>query len=726
MTGELCAGGPAEFPEYLAASGFQRSNGLRRKDLITSPTTGVSPVLPRFPQELPLRTLLRCAILLISACLLPAPLLAREAAPGLALVPVFESPRSHSPLQLEARLLWDDPHVLEGRLQLDFYVGEQRIHTWISRDIVLSGGELSLPVMVPSVILPTERAFLNIDATFTTAHGSYHYPEELHTLYWADWKRVQVIGVVHSAVQSLASIRLGGPSSGNTHWLTPFRLDEQAPDPEYSRHLSCRVLQVDPNRLPDQPLELAEFDVLILTREGFTQLTPRQLQALAAWTEAGGAVCVDVGQARIHAQQQFLQQLLSSLPGAPVVFDSNGQILPFLPESPAWVLASPGLGRALVVWGTVDLDAPSWRAAVLALLRLRSAQVANVVATGAWQPPPSSIHALQNKSYHPLMPDRAHQSLAELRRVLMPARIVSIPFRTVALLLGCCLLAIGPGDYFLLTWLNRRRWTWLLFPSIALATSLYAVHLAQSGIGRADLRTSMTFVDLTHEGRTARTSRYELHFAAAEKDLQQEFKQALITPMELRLDYHLDADGDPMLIPAPAGILTASAPPAFIGRVPTNYVSRRHVRQWEPQLARTTVLGPDESVAVPDFPWERITVDAMQNAQQQAQLLADLQSSLSAAAVVLLHQDQKIVRSSLSPADERLTAVLELSRKLSCPDHSGYFHLVSQIAPNAGGNFEDLALHDKTDPGQWLLLIIVPDGDGNFTIYRRLLRAETL
>ena len=49
----------------------------------------------------------------------------------------------------------------------------------------------------------------------------------------------------------------------------------------------------------------------------------------------------------------------------------------------------------------------------------------------------------------------------------------------------------------------------------------------------------------------------------------------------------------------------------------------------------------------------------------------------------------------------------------------GVFRAVSRVAPHGGDNFEDLALLDPTDRGQWLLVIAVADGD-SLLLYRHL------
>jgi hypothetical protein len=58
-------------------------------------------------------------------------------------------------------------------------------------------------------------------------------------------------------------------------------------------------------------------------------------------------------------------------------------------------------------------------------------------------------------------------------------------------------------------------------------------------------------------------------------------------------------------------------------------------------------------------------------------------------------------------------------RELCVRPQRGFFTVVSQVSPTGGGDFEDSALLDPTDPDSWLLAVIVRDGQ-NFTVYRRL------
>jgi hypothetical protein len=53
-----------------------------------------------------------------------------------------------------------------------------------------------------------------------------------------------------------------------------------------------------------------------------------------------------------------------------------------------------------------------------------------------------------------------------------------------------------------------------------------------------------------------------------------------------------------------------------------------------------------------------------------------------------------------------------------------FFSIVSQVSPQGSGTMEDMAIHDPTDPNEWLLILAVEEGD-NITFYRRLFHIES-
>jgi hypothetical protein len=50
------------------------------------------------------------------------------------------------------------------------------------------------------------------------------------------------------------------------------------------------------------------------------------------------------------------------------------------------------------------------------------------------------------------------------------------------------------------------------------------------------------------------------------------------------------------------------------------------------------------------------------------------------------------------------------------------FRYFAQRAPTCGPDMEDLALLDLTDTGQQLVVVLLADGQGSYTAYRRLER----
>jgi hypothetical protein len=106
---------------------------------------------------------------------------------------------------------------------------------------------------------------------------------------------------------------------------------------------------------------------------------------------------------------------------------------------------------------------------------------------------------------------------AELMTQLMPRTVRLIPFSAMVGMLALFLLMIGPVDYFLLGFLRRRRFTWVLFPATSLAFLVATVLMANHYLGLRDQRTSLTVVDLGRDGTALRWNRYELVFAARDK-----------------------------------------------------------------------------------------------------------------------------------------------------------------------------------------------------------------
>ncbi len=72
--------------------------------------------------------------------------------------------------------------------------------------------------------------------------------------------------------------------------------------------------------------------------------------------------------------------------------------------------------------------------------------------------------------------------------------------------------------------------------------------------------------------------------------------------------------------------------------------------------------------------------------------------------------------------DDPAAPIAGLAFAASVREPEGLFEYFTQRSPTCGGDMEDLALLDRTDPRQKLVIVLVADGAGNYTAYRRLER----
>ncbi|WP_437204900.1 hypothetical protein [Planctomicrobium sp. SH664] len=700
-------------------------------------------------RRLLLQPIMRLAggMLAVIVCLCCAATVSAQSTPQIVISPRYESPRSQAPLQLDVFVRWNDQKVLEGRVRLDFYVDQTKVYTWVSRDVALSASEVTLSAMTPEVLLESDASILNVKAFFEGEKQTYEIPDEINVQYWTDSKRILTLGVVIPDRSSVSSADFETEQSDRMAWATRLTLDEFMPDrTQHSSQLSSRVMRFDPSRMPSLSLELVAFDLLIIPSDGLQGLLPPQLNAIAEWCEAGGAVCAVGTRAVSPASQEFLKRLLGSRPEAPLVrFEKDGKIVPLTEQPLPWKLTSPGVGRALVTFGVVNLSDSRWQIDFLRLWRLRHHQIDSVMTTKTWKFPGLTAEEAYREAYRqhrtygynpyqptgmpavsafPLAPE-PNRELAQVNSWLIPEKIDALPLKTVVILLSACLLAIGPVDYFLLGWLKRRRWTWVIFPSVALAFSFLAILLARAHLTSTDIRRELVLADVAADGRCVRATHCEQLFSASQKIMTDEMKNAFVLLYDDRQDYDLGRN-----IPSTTGAVV----PLYVGQSPRSYQWQRLCRQWSAQNSRRTTMGESTELPVLPIAWDRLHSLTTATEAERAQGLREICNQVPNSAALLCTATHAVKALGQSTADDpeveernaRLISILEKVLEISQERTRGLFGIVSQISPNCAGSFEDLALQDATDPGQMLYLHAVEDEDGNCIVYRRLIRTDEL
>lgn len=353
----------------------------------------------------------------------------------------------------------------------------------------------------------------------------------------------------------------------------------------------------------------------------------------------------------------------------------------------------------------------------------------------------------------------------ELAAQLLPKTVRLIPFPALLGVLGLFLIMIGPADYFVLGFLRRRRYTWLLFPAMSIGFTLATVLMANYFLGAHDQRRSLVVVDLDKDGTALRWNRYELVFAARDKEAVTELKDALWAPVNV--------DSIPGGIPgtarAPAigapyrGTLynrnayrspggsdeSTFGPPLYHGVVPTHFQTSEFIRQWQPELNRIFSFEAPPAPLLPNWHAVENAWPDLENIRTALSgnkpFVGDIVAISNANPVVPPLQMTQLpppppvnmagngrtfvqstwVDGAIAPqivADSESTGILPdaVLGELCAGDAKNLRSLVSQVSPTGGGNFEDVSCMDAHDSA----LAIVTQTRDDIIVYRRFFHAN--
>lgn len=675
---------------------------------------------------------IRRLFLMIACVAVAAPSLA---APQLTLDvrPVVPRVRSHAPVAVEVMLDWQRPKLLEGTLQLSLYDGRQYIGRCVLPDLALTTGVQRHRLTLPPLTIRSTLPYATVQGQFISKDKVYEF-DPIDIPLTEATRRVFVVAVPHAAGQLLSEAEFA--------FVESLSLEQFNPSIELRGEITASIERIEVGTLPTNSLGFVSYDLVVLEGEGWAMLKETQLTAIADWIEAGGSACVVLNRTVTAAHTAFLNRMTGAGGTAPsFLIDDNGNVSSdHSPAMEKWSLHRSGLGRTLILHSLPDAENEkktiAWQKAVASLWHLRAEQMPHIAATGKWYFIPPTLDYLNGfEKPHPFtaVPIAFQEPL---RDQLVPAKIKGMPLSVVAAILIVFLLAIAPGDYFLLGWLRARRYTWLLFTAISLGVTYFTVSLTQRSMGTVDYRTALVIADVIDGNKTARTSRYELQFTATQKTVATEFRNTLYVPQDERVGDWRESrslrkkrppgfEGEQYLDDSEStGIL--QEPPVYDGRMPNACTIRQPMRQWSPRLNRQTRFGGPPPLT--GFDWDAVQKLDLSNADERDELGQRILRISPAARIRLFHESEihsldrhlDDVPSPLNvdvhdPNTRFFPFVQEVSRR----PPSAMFKLMSRIAPTGGMNFEDLALLDTGDPSQWLLVVLVP-GDEECVVYRRL------
>lgn len=651
-----------------------------------------------------------------------------QAAEGLSVKLKSLVPRSRSdaPIGVEAEFDWKGRALLEGRLEMTFKNGNELMGLCRSAEMSLTSGLQRFRMLLPAMSVANRNWPLNADVCFVTERGRVELDSCI----------LFVSSVSERSLVVCASDPWEGLNPQHSRVAQSLRLERFNPDPGKPSETTLFTFpaRLRPEELPTYPLGYCSYDIVSLAGDGFSYVQRRQLEALRRWVQAGGSVCVLPQGPLKPYHAAFLNDLAGG--GKPAFgLDEKGYLetVSGFPMAGIGMYAS-GLGRSVVVLRSLDsdsdFDAYPWRQAVAFLWKIRADQVDHIANDGKWrtgQKQRSMRPARYPGEYSPRTGFQRLplESAGQLVQVLTPQTVRLIPFWVIALILVLFVLAIGPVDYFLLGILKQRRLTWVLFPLFSVGFALFAVYLSEHYMRRVDQRQAFVLVDLGRDGRVLRQNRFELLFAAREREAVTEVKSALFTPIDhKRLVDYSRAGGYMALAPRDKSCL-----PWYEGRMPIHFNVIQEIRQWSPQLNRVFTLRPMKTEL--NLNWDELDPSSFRyhNSRRTAArlLLGETpeqdrapsdQGSVTAGSVYLFNMSNMYI----AHRDVKLSVPESFLRQVCVRPEVGLFSIVSQISPTGADNFEDLALLDSSDPNQWLLVVVIREGE-DYIIYRRLYHA---
>ena len=662
---------------------------------------------------------------------------------------VTSNVRSDAPLSLNVHLDWASPNLVEGRLELTCYDGEKLLHRNIGSEVALFVGDRHSRTVLPPMSLSRDLSALTVRARFLTDTSDYDLGSfDIRVPVY--WRRSFVIGIL--VPQENARV------AGSAELGQSLRLDQLGENEIPGNQLVSIPSEITPDDLRASGLGLFSFDVLALTDPGFKALDDEQLDAIGGWVEAGGSLFVIVHSANSPAQQKFLNRIAGIPENEPGMLIGADELLPgeLRDRSGRLHMYRPGLGRSVILRAEEKADTVmDLREAAAHLWKIRSKMQSEFRDTGTSEQLSkrllgAEIDQYDGRSgqfddsqvmYSPFQQVRLPE-MDSLSSILLPDDVQSIPLSGVIIILALFLIAIVPIDYYVLGHFNCRRFTWLLVPVVSLVFTGFTASLGSAYLGSTDYRTSLEFVDLTTGNRVVRNSRFEMLFTATQKDVATELKQTLYAAVNLRRSAKMDERNSKRGLQtsdiAEVSFDTTNQPqdsesPPSDGNMPTLFTVRQKMGKWTPQWSRQTTLQTERPIPQFDLDDTRTTwqqsPELLANAEWQQSLREKIQTVLPDSTVLIFRQNQvlDLTRREVPPVpngqadspNSKDQQLMELVRKACVRPAVGLFSIVSQISPNAAGDFEDLSIVDPDDADQLLLVIVTRQGN-DYVVFRRL------
>lgn len=678
--------------------------------------------------------------------------------------------RSDSPLTFIWRIQSQSTSLIEGRLDVTIRDGAERLAHAEIDEVVLTTGDQLFRTILPPVDSNNSLNAIEVDVAFISKSQKFG-PWQFSLRSPSQWQRSLTI-----LISDPWQTRL---TTDKQQLVDRLRIETCNAD-SADRTLSTFPAHVRPEDLSVDSLGYCGFDLVLLAREGFSEVKDGQLRGLLDWVQAGGSLCVIPEDGRLNDYHaQFLNQALHLSSEKPQFsLDSTGRMMSF-EESPTGqssvTLRRHGLGRFAIVSGKLDRllaeNESDVRRMVAFLWKVRRDRLDEFLTTGKFlvrsdvlidKPDPNDnlwqAQQSRNVSYAALRPKEMQlaplplQSGDQLLARLMPKGLQVVPMSLIGLILIVYVLLIGPTDWLVLGAIKRRKWTWISFPVVTISLTLATVWLAEWYMSVSDNHRMVAFHDVGEDGKIARRNRFEVLFQGSERMITSEVSREFLTAMtHQRFSSGLWQSYQQAQLRGKNQSLVYTPVANYAGRVPASFKVTQFVAQWTPQLNRRFAIpsGKDSPV---EFDWSKFAdrkvyhPESVTIGQARDVLVQSIRQAFGDTAGIAVIAGGKwhnlAGQPSLSPtvaapfgfdpygnpiaqpAPYQNVANVNLAppsfiEDVSLNAQGGLFAFVSQKSPTGGKDFEDMVLVDPSDAEEWLLVIEVDRGS-ELVVYRKL------
>jgi len=626
-------------------------------------------------------------------------------------------PRPNAPWPIVVALTMRSSALREGYLEVDVGERGRPLSQWQGDTRVLVSGVTTFPILMPPMSLGNDHEQLTCTLRWhehgtTIELGSVVEPMagEEQLLYLA-------LCLPLAASDSTRSLQ---------HDLSLEYYQWHPPDADETTNLAYQGSALGGLRLRTVPVRMAEedcpetalgwcaYDAVAIVGDRLRRMKTRQVQALESWILAGGSCCLVCDGELPAPLAELVSRAGLADPGPADGVAARHLRLRY------------GLGRMVVAKPEEDQQAgaaeraAAWAGSAAFLWKMRREWADDLARLGSWgrrdQARPTT--AAPPQVYPSSSGISSMMSLDDpLTRLLWPEHVEVVPIRVILAVFIIFILMIGPGEWFLLGWLRARRFTWLVFPALAILCTVMMAWISRLYLGSSDVRQRLEIIDVGPGGLTLRRCTFEMLFTGSTRIIGDEVRDALRCALpEWRIRQAYAADNAPRRVAE------------YHGGLPGHYTFTQTVAQWSPSLLRETALS-----ATP-LPWS-LDLDAIRTpgdvepiAQKWIAAVADH------AAVALLRPkvgvaqwgDQEVLGAfqalnALSFYRQNHSSTF-MPEGINVHPRQGQFALFSRMSPAAGATYDDVPILDSSDPDEFAV-ICLQRRNGTWWMVRRLFHA---